>query len=605
MADTSVTFSDNAGDDFIIGSFWGYAKQLKIWDAALSQEALQAEIATASSEVNVPAHQWLMDEGVGSVMQDTGSTAGTTFNYTNWVIWKHVQSPYEILLESEIKIHSKDRILTGSATWGSADFNQDGLDEVFLHGGNDDYYPDYPPIPMLILQVDENEQLVDASASMVEGGFYYRRFSAGRDTIIADLNGDGFDDIFSGVGGGHFGVVTPDFPTLLLSEGDSGFLVPSEGRIMSPPCTLPSPMYEGQKPCETSDSGGIVYPDEGAPLVPIGQFIAAHGTSAGDIDRDGDLDLYVQTTYDGQRDDLPVCSHFLINDGAGNFTINWQLVPHKAFKYDSETFDSGAVDGMLKDLSYLFGKLSDLDQDGYLDMLLTNRWDEAAELLPPANPFDVETETPQRSLYELIAWGDESGFSEEYTILWPKQLPGSQYRGADTPPFIVDFDNDGDEDLIINRVNDSGYPGSWLQVFRNNGGRVFEDVTSQSIPQSLEEISSRPRSVGLEPYDFNQDGCTDFIATQDFPAPDLNGLPPFRIWLNDCSGRFTPVKDSLFGKVGMMIPLDLDGDGGLDFVSINRGVDPDGKFYEATILKQVAPIDVRHFTERIFLSGFE
>jgi hypothetical protein len=159
--------------------------------------------------------------------------------------------------------------------------------------------------------------------------------------------------------------------------------------------------------------------------------------------------------------------------------------------------------------------------------------------------------------------------------------------------------------LIINRVNDSGYPGSWLQVFRNDGGRVFEDVTAKLLPQTLEEISVRPRSVSLEPYDLNQDGCTDFIAMQEFPAADLNGLPPFRIWLNDCKGHFTPVRDSLFGKVGLMIPLDIDGDGGLDFVSINRGVDVNGRFTEATILKQIAPIDVSPFTEQIFSSGFE
>jgi hypothetical protein len=337
----------------------------------------------------------------------------------------------------------------------------------------------------------------------------------------------------------------------------------------------------------------------------MSQLDSGHGTTAGDIDRDGDLDLYVQTIYGGERDDLPVCSYFLINDGAGNFTANWQLVPHKALKYDSERFEGGELDLLEKDQYYNFAKLSDLDQDGYLDMVLTVRWSEAAELLPPANPFDAGSDTPWGSLYELVAWGDENGFSEKYTVLSPRQLPSTNYRGTDTPTLIVDFDNDGDEDLVINRVNVPDYPGSWLQVFRNNGGRVFEDVTNVYIPQSMEDISSRPRSVGLEPYDFNQDGCTDFIATQDFPAQDLNGLPPFRVWLNDCSGRYTPLRDSLFGKVGMMIPLDLDKDGGLDFISINRGIDPDGKFYEATILKQVAPIDIRPFAERIFFSGFE
>jgi hypothetical protein len=604
MSDTTITFPEIEENAFYLGYFWGYAKQLKIWDTVLSQAELQAEIAVASSVSKVPIHQWLMNDGVGSQLRNTGNVGGETFNYTNQVIWKNVNSPYEILLESEIKIHSKNKTLPGTAVWGSADFNQDGVKEVFLHGGSDDYYPEYQ-IPMLILQIDDNERLTDASETLVDGGLYYHRFPTGRETVIADLNNDGFNDVFAATGSGHIGAITPEHSLLLLSDVDGKRMLPSEHRIMSPPCTLSAPMYEGQKPCQTSDSGGIVYPDEGAPLVPMSKLDYGHATSSGDIDRDGDIDLYVQTVYGGERNDLPVCPYFLINDGAGNFTANWQLVPHKALKYNSETFDSGPAVGMLKDQYYNFGKLSDFDQDGFLDLALIIRWSEAAELLPPEGPFDVETDNPWQSLYELIAWGDESGFSEEYTILTTKHLPTTAYRGTDTEPFAVDFDNDGDEDLIINRVNDSGWPGSWLQIFRNNGGRVFEDVTDDYLPQTLADINSRPRSVSLEPYDLNQDGCIDFIATQEFPVQDLNGLPPFRIWLNDCNGRFSPVRDSLFGKVGMMIPLDLDGDGGLDFVSINRNNDGDGKLYEATILRQVAPIDVSYFGELIFGNGFE
>ena len=315
-----------------MGNFWGNAKQFKVWESALTQEALQSEISVAVSTVNIPVHQWLLDEGVGSEMQNSGSSGGGHFVYENETIWQHVDSPYEILHESEIKVHEKDSTLPGSSVWGAVDFDQDGVDEVFLHGGNDDHYPEYN-IPMLVLQIDEQGALADASDSLIEGGLYYHRFPSGRETVVSDLNDDGFSDIFAATGSGHFGALTPESSLLLLSDVEKKKMIPSEHRIMSPPCTLSSPMYEGQKPCETSDSGGLVYPDEDAPLVPMSQLDYGHGTSSGDIDRDGDLDLYVQTVYGAERDDLPVCSFFLINDGEGNFTANWQLVPHKTISY--------------------------------------------------------------------------------------------------------------------------------------------------------------------------------------------------------------------------------------------------------------------------------
>ena len=289
-SDTTVTFPDSDGAAFGLGAFWGSAKQLKFWGKALSQDALQAEIAVARSEVNAPDHQWLMDEGTGSVMRDTGSQGAAPFLYTNNVIWKHVDSPYDILLESEIKVYAADRKLPGSAVWGSADFDQDGVREVFLHGGNDDYFPDYN-VPMLVLKIDDGGRLVDASNSLIEGGLFFQNYPVGRETTIADLDQDGFDDIFAATSSGHGGSILPEPSILLLSNEPGGQMVPSADRIKAPPCTLSSPQYEGQKPCQTSDNGGVVYPDENAPLVAMSHRDYGHATSSGDIDRDGDIAL--------------------------------------------------------------------------------------------------------------------------------------------------------------------------------------------------------------------------------------------------------------------------------------------------------------------------
>jgi len=410
--------------------------------------------------------------------------------------------------------------------------------------------------------------------------------------------GFGFDDIFYVNSSGHAFVIQPELPSLLLSNGAQGKLFPSENTIKAPPCTLTSPAFTGQKPCQTSDANGVIYPDPNAPLVEMDARATGHGGASGDIDGDGDLDLFNMVTMGGERNEKPVAPYFLINDGQGGFTANWQMVPFKAFNYWTELFTLPDGSEAVRDLEYPIAHLEDFDGDGYLDLALFGTITDAVRQLPPETPFSVENEREWESIYELIAWGNEHGFSEEYTILYPQSMPVPDAGGANSHALSVDIDGDGDQDLIIGRDRpDSFTSGHYIQVFRNEGERVFVDRTAEHIPQSIEHIKERVSGRGFQEYDFNQDGCPDFaLAVPPQGIAEGNLVDPYRLWLNDCTGKFTPIRDSFIGKMGLLLPVDIDQDGGLDFVSLSRGFNF-GPYLTATVIKHTSESELEYFVD--------
>ena len=471
---------------------------------------------------------------------------------------------HEIVSDSILWVCDENKLLPSLPhCYGSADLNQDGFPDLFYHGAFAD-----PPIhktPLLALLNDGTGKFSDASDSLIDGGLYYKFYPSGRETIIADLNNDGFDDIYMGQHGLHGGGGGYDASSLLLSHGNSGKLFPSESTIMSPPCTLNVPEFSGQKPCiaDWGGPGNIFYPDNSAPLVPIDIRINNHGSTAGDVDNDGDIDIFVGECP-SYGDAQPVQSYFLINDGNGNFTANWQMVPNKAFITGTYTNKSNQA----LDKSYLIFKLKDFDGDGFLDLLMLGGGYELAEH-QPADPFDVEQDYWDASVHELIAWGAESGFSESYTILDDDPI----FKCMNHTVVTADIDMDGDIDIIATRQANVG--GQFLQVYANNGDRTFTDVTQQSIPQDRDIAQTLILASGeMREIDFNNDQCPDFYQ-QSFSIEWGPSDQPY-MWLNNCKGYFTPIENRFLGKMGLMIPLDADGDGEIDFICQAHEFDQNG-----------------------------
>ncbi|PKI17577.1 LamG-like jellyroll fold domain-containing protein, partial [Colwellia sp. 12G3] len=594
-----VVFPIGDGVNFLVSGFYedgfyGKAKQFKIWERALSDDELSLAINNKNSNESIGIkHQWLMDSGQGNEIIDSVGAANFKLNddiNTKIPLWHFEKSPYEFDVNSINKVYSSDKNLPFVHVWGVADFNQDGLSEIFVHGGNDYDSPDYTS--MLIFADDGIGNFFDASDSMIDGGLYYKTFPSGRETLVHDFNGDGYDDIFVNQGGDHGNDrMRSESDTLLLSSGNSGKLYPKGNTIKSLPCTLNSPSFEGQKPCQWTEGSRMQYPDPNAELVDVDIRTDSHGSTVADIDNDGDLDIFVVVVP--FPDKKPVQPYFLINDGNGNFTANWQLVPNKAFAPYTDLYTEGEFEGEVMTAAYVIARLDDFDNDGFIDLALFGSNRELAARLPPI----VEQDLWFASAHELIAWGDATGFSEEYTVL---ESVDSHFIHTNAHSTSVDIDNDGDLDIIIPRDNGNDGAGLYIQIFRNEGNRIFKDMTQMLLPQTLSDAKVRQSIRGVFQIDLNKDGCIDFMLSQ--PPQFVTAAEhyaPHRIWLNNCAGYFTAVDDSLFGKVGLMLPLDLDNDGGLDFVTMHRGLSNNnkGEYLEITTLKQIADINIDLFID--------
>ena len=145
--------------------------------------------------------------------------------------------------------------------------------------------------------------------------------------------------------------------------------------------------------------------------------------------------------------------------------------------------------------------------------------------------------------------------------------PGRLTDVSDSAP--IDFDDDGDTDLIVFKVDTPTYPATYreLLAFRNAGG-TFEDATDEVLG-TVELVNPRAWHVG----DLNADGRDDLFigatGTDTDPVPGEQS----RLLLQSADGRLVdesatriPQHESYTHGLGVG---DLEGDGDLDLLLAN------------------------------------
>jgi len=284
----------------------------------------------------------------------------------------------------------------------------------------------------------------------------------------------------------------------------------------------------------------------GLPAILVGDKFAA-----GDLDGDGDVDLFVA------NDNSP--NQLLLNDGRGRF------VDGTAGRFVTQPGwnASHSVD------------LADIDGDGDLDILignddlLSNRvyrnngtgffLDVTATALPPNAEFtecqvvadfdgdgDVDWFTVDGGpchFYENDGTGVFTDASATRLAGLP-QLSGNRYA---VTPLATDLDGDGDLDVMIPRASGAPY------LIRNQGG-VLGPFPTQ-LPGSL---------VGYLHFhaDYDGDGDVDVFAADGS-----------KLLQNQGNGTFVDVTTAAFGSPGpsnAFACFDVDNDGDNDLVSLSR-----------------------------------
>ena len=217
-----------------------------------------------------------------------------------------------------------------------------------------------------------------------------------------------------------------------------------------------------------------------------------------DYDNDNDNDLYV-TNWD--------------DDGVGTAFTGNILFQNRLTETGSATFldvtasaGAGLDDGGVGNRS----AWGDFDNDGFLDMYLTNHGD------PESCPVDPDNQD------HLFHNDGDGTFTEVTEYVCNGSATCAEVEGLGFSPGWVDFDNDGDLDLYL--VNDI-LTGSFHEnvLWRNDGsdgsgGWTFTDITAAA------GADLTINGMGLGVGDYDNDGWLDFAMSDGGPAELLRNL---------------------------------------------------------------------------------
>lgn len=258
------------------------------------------------------------------------------------------------------------------------------------------------------------------------------------------------------------------------------------------------------------NQGGNVFVDDSVGSGINTQAGISWSTALVDYDLDGDLDLLVA---DDQGARQPAVAggfdtgffHILVNNGAGKFREVTDLINGGRF---------GAWMGMA------FG---DMNSDGNMDIFASNIGDYMALFMEDLVGYPVEFQQWSSGWF----LGNDKGrldFADGFGQVGPMPFGWGSA--------IVDYDNDGDQDVIYQGGLDLG-----VFVDASNPGAVIVNDGNNQFHRDDKALSgtdhSRRNVNGVAVGDLNQDGFVDIVSVSNQDWPSVAPLAPYLSDLSD------------------------------------------------------------------------
>jgi len=418
---------DNDGDlDYVVNN--------------INDEAFVYQNNTVETNADKGHYLRVKFEGKGQNTQGIGTRIegvyadGTYFYYEN--------SPYRGYLSSveavaHIGLGAKQKIKELRVIWPNDSMqviSKPGVDRILkvkMADAKQPYVSLYQSPEPLLHDVTDQMQLTDVHKEYDFIDFNYQSLipfkmsQLGPGASVGDVNGDGLEDFF--VGGAKF------YSGIFYLQQPSGKFQPKY---------LEGVLEKKEKLGE----------DLGSLLI--------------DMDRDGDLDLYIaRGGTEGQMGATSFQDVVYSNDGKGNFSLANQALP-------LFTESNAAV------------RAVDFDKDGDLDLYVSGR----------NVPFSYPQGTPSRLLRN-----DSKGGSIKYTDATAQWAPDLLKPRLACDAVWTDLNGDGWSDLVV--------AGEFMpiQIYQNEKGHLVKLEKT-----GLEEMTGLWGSIAAA--DFDQDGDLDLVA---------------------------------------------------------------------------------------------
>lgn len=370
-------------------------------------------------------------------------------------------------------------------------------------------------------------------------------------SCMIDVNNDGIDEVF--LAGG----VTQEDGLMQYKDGafaPSSFELPEKPENTTTFGAVSFDLDENgfTDLILTGDYGVLWYKNDGKQFlaekieVPLNEKSHAAAVTFGDIDHDGDADMFVSAyikldKMEGQTifkdKEYGASSVLMINNGDHSFT---DKTSEYGLSYVHNTFCAVLVD---------------VDNDGYLDLVVAH------------------------DTGEVRTYKNESGKS--FSL---KNNPTTGKYGYPMGIGVGDYNNDGNIDFFFSNTGSSVptflargdldkedlFVGEWL-LFKNNGGFSFTDAAKET------KVADFEFSWGAIFEDFNLDGRQDLVVAEnyvDFPPHKLFKLPG-RFLVQRPNGTFAAVEDQAnvvnknYGITPLSGDFNLDGYPDLVFTNIS------------------------------------
>ena len=294
-----------------------------------------------------------------------------------------------------------------------------------------------------------------------------------------------------------------------------------------------------------------------------------HGSSAADVDLDGDIDIWVNNLVGSQEEPAFLSSYLMLNDGRGKFEMVAGNGGNPNLP-DRQIGPNGRLPEELDINNYLgqthpgafFSQFIDADNDGDPDLY----WG-----------YDHGTNRT------WLLLNDGTG---HFTDAGRNAIPRRPFRGQAlaNSSAAADLNGDGLDDLLVSDIDKienlppcpDGTNRGLISVLISNGDGSFRDETKMRTGQTE---SCQQGTGSLLIGDMNGDGAVDFF---------VRGRRQITFYRNNGRGQFTRLPDNTsrinpnLTHIGLdLVAVDVNNDGASDFV--------EGWFNTLRVIRSIHP----------------